>query len=233
MLLPTSHTTDLVSQHYSCVSVSYFLQPEQLTENLESGFFSSSSSSALLLSQQDDSNLLNDVISTLDISQHPILTVLVSYILVTASDMIPFVPCQPLAIALGAKFGFMTAFPITTLGQTTAGILAFVIARKASNTDLTKQITTEQLSQEAQEKFIEFRQMTTSEQIGDDNKILLALIGLRLAPFFPFSAGNYLLGATTAVPLYLFIIATIMGCIASNFISVSIGAGASTIIFSS
>ena len=55
---------------------------------------------------------------------------------------------------------------------------------------------------------------------------LLALIGLRLAPFFPFSAGNYLLGGTTSVPLRSFLAATLLGCLLSNFVSVSLGAAA-------
>ena len=66
--------------------------------------------------------------------------------------------------------------------------------------------------------------MTATEEHGDA-KILLALVGLRLAPFFPFSAGNYLLGGTTSVPLRLFVIAPLFGCLLSNFVSVSVGAG--------
>lgn len=49
---------------------------------------------------------------------------------VTASDMIPFVPCQPLAMALGATWGIW-AFPIYVIGQTLAGALAFQFARVA------------------------------------------------------------------------------------------------------
>jgi len=166
----------------------------------------------------------SDILDTLEFSQHPIATILTSYCLVTAADMIPFVPCQPLAIALGAKLGFAVAFPITAMGQTTAGILAFSAARQAADSDIAKTVAANKLSPEALEKLQDFRDLTAAEEQGDQ-KILLALIGLRLAPFFPFSAGNYLLGGTTAVPLRLFVIATLLGCLLSNFLSVTIGAG--------
>lgn len=168
--------------------------------------------------------LFGGLLSGLEFSQHPLTTVLSSYFIVTASDMIPFVPCQPIAIALGAKLGFSLAFPVTLLGQTTAGILAFSGARKAADSDLAQNMASSKLSAEALEKLDELRSLTDAKEQGD-GKILLALIGLRLAPFFPFSAGNYLLGSTTSVPLRLFIVATFLGCIASNILSVSIGAG--------
>lgn len=166
---------------------------------------------------------LNDILSKLDVSQHPTSTVLASYLLVTAADMVPFVPCQPLAIALGAKLGFGLAFPIAAAGQTTAGVLAFSAARKATDTELVKRQSSK-LSPEALRRLQDLRRLTSAQEQGD-RKILLALIGLRFAPFFPFSAGNYLLGGTTAIPLRLFVVATMMGCIASNFLSVTIGAG--------
>ena len=59
----------------------------------------------------------------------------------------------------------------------------------------------------------------------DEWTVFLALVGLRFAPFFPFSAGNYLLGGATTVTIRSFIVATILGCLASNAISVLIGMG--------
>ena len=137
--------------------------------------------------------------------------------------MIPFVPCQPLAIALGSKLGFVLALPIAVIGQTTAGILAFTAARKAADTDFAKEQALK-LNPDGLQKLEKIRKLTAVEEQGD-GKIFMALIGLRLAPFFPFSAGNYLLGGTTGVPLRLFVAATLMGCLASNFLSVTIGAG--------
>ena len=175
------------------------------------------------------SMLFDNLLSTLDVSQHPTATIIASYCLVTASDMIPFVPCQPLAIALGAKLGPI-AFPITALGQTTAGVLAFTASRRLSNSIIMEEgemeimISNAKLSPEAIQKLQDFRILTSVEEQGD-MKILLALIGLRLAPFFPFSAGNYLLGGTTSVPLRLFVLATLFGCVLSNFVSVSLGTG--------
>ena len=179
------------------------------------------------------SSAFDTLLSTFDLTQHPTITIIASYCLVTATDMIPFVPCQPLAIALGAKLGFGLAFPITAIGQTTAGVLAFTAARTASKSILADEalVQNPKLSPEAIQQLQEFRRMTATEEQGDA-KILLALIGLRLAPFFPFSAGNYLLGGTTSVPLRLFIVATLFGCLLSNFVSVSLGAAGGAVIFS-
>jgi len=194
-----------------------------------------------LTTTYDTPPLLNNILSNFDINQHPITTILTSYFLVTACDMIPFVPCQPLAIALGAKFGFSIAFPITALGQCTAGILAFTSARQLSNnmmnnvSDIDSEeatMYTDKLSPEALQKLQEFRSLTSTEEQGNI-KILLALIGLRLAPFFPFSAGNYLLGGTTSVPLTLFGLATLFGCLLSNFLSVSLGSAGGALLLSS
>ena len=168
--------------------------------------------------------IFGSLLGGLDYSEHPLVTVLASYCIVTASDMVPFVPCQPIAIAMGAKLGFSVAFPVALFGQSTAGVLAFTGARKAANSAAAQSVASSKLSEEALDKLDELRKLTDAEKQGD-GRILLALIGLRLAPFFPFSAGNYLLGSTTSVPLRLFIIATILGCFASNLLSVSVGAG--------
>jgi uncharacterized membrane protein YdjX (TVP38/TMEM64 family) len=121
----------------------------------------------------------------------PTLSVLVSSVLVvTASDMIPFVPCQPLAISMGSVLG-VWAFPVCVLGQTCAGTLAFWASRQAADSQRV-QSTLENLNPAAKKQFDDsIRQFGTTES---ESKVLLALIGLRLAPFFPFSAGNYLLG---------------------------------------
>lgn len=178
--------------------------------------------------------IIDNILSTYDITQHPLITILASYFLVTAADTVPFLPCQPLAIALGAKLGWV-AFPITVIGQTTAGVLAFTAARQAvSNSVISEEdaMSKTKLSPEAMQKLQEFRKMTVATEEGQsDTKMLLTLIGLRLAPFFPFSAGNYLLGGATLVPLRLFFVATLFGCVLSNFVSVSVGAAGATIFF--
>ena len=187
---------------------------------------------SLLIVADPPTSIFDNLLSTFDASEHPLSTILASYLLVTTADMIPFVPCQPLAIALGAKLGFGLAFPITALGQTTAGVLAFTAARKASDTMLTEEVmVSAKLSPDAIQRLQDLRLMTATEEQGDA-KILLVMIGLRLAPFFPFSAGNYLLGGTTSVPLRLFVIATLFGCLLSNFVSVSVGAAGGAILFS-
>lgn len=160
-----------------------------------------------------------------------IVTIISTIALVTASDMVPFVPCQPLAIALGSKFG-PWAFPMCVAGQSLAGIIAFLSARVATNNNLDfVNDALDSLTPEASEKFQEFRQLGSSSEDDESNEIavLLALIGLRLAPFFPFSAGNYLLGGATGVGLRPFVIATIFGCLLSNFLSVAIGVGGAAV----
>lgn len=209
----------------SSIPSDIFLVENEVTSSFQAHQLSIVSSFA------EGGGIFDSLLGGLDYSKHPWITMLGSYCIVTASDMVPFVPCQPLAIALGAKLGFSVAFPITLIGQTTAGVLAFSGARKAANSAIAQNVATSNLSEEALDKLDELRHMTDAEEQGD-RKILLALIGLRLAPFFPFSAGNYLLGSTTSVPLRLFIIATLLGCIASNLLSVSIGAGGA-MIFSS
>lgn len=173
--------------------------------------------------------VLSKLISPDTGDNHSLVTIVGSYLLVTASDMVPFVPCQPLAIALGAKLGFSLAFPITTAGQTSAGVLAFLAARRAAGSDLV-QTASNQLNPQAMAEFEKFQRLTSREE-QDDQTILLGLIGLRLLPIFPFSAGNYLLGGTTAVPLSLFVIATLFGCVLSNLLSTGVGAGGAEVIF--
>jgi uncharacterized membrane protein YdjX (TVP38/TMEM64 family) len=177
----------------------------------------------------DAPSFVTQLLSNFDVDTHPIATVLGSYLLVTASDMVPFVPCQPLAVALGAKLGVVWAFPITAAGQTTAGLLAFSAARRAADSDLVRDAGDTKLDSETRAKLQEFRKMTSSDE-QDDRTILLTLMGLRLAPFFPFSAGNYLLGGTTAVPLSLFAVATLLGCLLSNFVSTTLGAGGAMLL---
>jgi uncharacterized membrane protein YdjX (TVP38/TMEM64 family) len=154
-------------------------------------------------------------------------TTLSTIALVTASDMVPFVPCQPLAIALGSKLG-LWAFPLCVTGQCLAGVLAFKASRAAADSDAVQKVL-DSLGEDGKRQFEEFRKLgkTTHGQDCEqgEGKVLLALIGLRLAPFFPFSAGNYLLGGATGVSLRPFIIATLFGCLLSNFLSISVGIG--------
>lgn len=168
------------------------------------------------------------------------LAVLSTIALVTASDMVPFVPCQPLAISLGAKYG-VYAFPLCLVGQTMAGVLAFQSSRKVSDAEQVQNVL-ESLGEDGKLRFQKFR---TESLLGgskdgngdidsnsnsdggatDERTVFIALVGLRLAPFFPFSAGNYLLGGATDVGLRPFVLATILGCMLSNAVSVLVGMG--------
>ena len=106
------------------------------------------------------SPVVNTVISGLDISQNPIITGVVSYLLVTIGDnMVPLVPCQPCTIALGAKLGFALVFPIIKKkGQTTTGVVDFTTSvRKASDADFIQEKYTSKLSPEDCEKVQNFQ----------------------------------------------------------------------------
>ena len=151
----------------------------------------------------------------------PVASAVTSFAVVTANDMIPGLPCQPLAVALAAKMGW-SALPILIAGQSTAGILAFTISRKAGDGEKVKEAM-DKLSPEMREKFTEFRSLGGDDKTGV--KTLLALIALRLTPFFPFSAGNYLLGGGTSVGTIPFSLATVLGCVGSNVLSVGVGVG--------
>jgi uncharacterized membrane protein YdjX (TVP38/TMEM64 family) len=173
------------------------------------------------------------ILQSIDISQildHSTIPDPLSFVstllLVTGSDMIPFLPCQPLAISLGATYGIW-AYPICVVGQTLAGILSFQTSRTASDSQKVQDLINN-LGQEAQSKFQEFKELGQTE---DESKVLLTLIGLRLAPMFPFSATNYLLGGGTSVTWKPFVIATIFGCLLSNLLSVSVGMGGSELLF--
>jgi uncharacterized membrane protein YdjX (TVP38/TMEM64 family) len=101
-------------------------------------------------------------------------------------------------MALGSHLG-VWAFPICVLGQTLAGLLAFASARTAADSDRVQHVL-DSLGTQAESKFNEFRQLGTGEERTVLLALILALIGLRLAPFFPFSAGNYLLGGGHSRP---------------------------------
>ncbi len=151
------------------------------------------------------------------------VTVLSTIALVTASDMVPFVPCQPLAISLGAKYGAF-AFPICVVGQTLAGVFAFQSSRTVSDAKHVQTVL-ESLGEKGQVSFQKFQTESLLGKDDEEKTVFLALVGLRLAPFFPFSAGNYLLGGATDVGLRPFVLATILGCMVSNAISVLLGMG--------
>jgi len=203
------------------------LPPTLLQDNIQGLSDSTTAAAELMpvLIQSTGDFMTRYVSSIVQVANPPppapdLFTTLSTIALVTASDMVPFVPCQPLAIALGSKLG-LWAFPICVTGQCLAGVLAFQAARAAADSDSVRKVL-DSLGEDGKRQFEEFRKLGTDEGEG---KVLLTLIGLRLAPFFPFSAGNYLLGGATGVSLRPFIVATLFGCLLSNFLSISVGIG--------
>ena len=81
------------------------------------------------------------------------------------------------------------------------------------------------LNEEALELFRSVQTLGATDGGGGDGRVLMVLIGLRLALFFSFSTGNYLLGGARGVGLRPFLIATVIGCTLSNFVSVTMGMG--------
>ena len=163
------------------------------------------------------------------------LAVLSTVGLVTVSDMIPFVPCQPLAISLGARYGAW-AYPVCVVGQTLAGVLAFQSSRRVSDAEGVRRVI-ESLGEDGQLRFQKFRTESllggdgdTTTDAANERTIFFGLVGLRLAPFFPFSAGNYLLGGATDVGLRPFVLATILGCMVSNLASILVGMGGAELL---
>lgn len=142
--------------------------------------------------------------------------------LVTLSDMIPFVPCQPIAVALGSTIGWI-ALPICAAGQLLAALFSFIIARKSTESTAA-QNAFDTLPPNAK-KILERIKNTEPNDVGEpDNSLqtFATLIALRFSPF-PFSAGNYVIGSLTNVGLRSFGFATAIGCIMSNFASVGVG----------
>ena len=216
-------SNDVFSANLPTLSLSLLdksLAPQEILGNIHN------LDDALSLGSTTLSRVLEILASTKSTNFEPIwdnpVAVISTIALVTASDMVPFVPCQPLAISLAAKYGAF-AFPICVVGQTLAGVLAFQSSRTVSDA---KQVQTvlESLGEKGQ---VTFRKFQTEDLLGatEEKTVFFALVGLRLAPFFPFSAGNYLLGGATDVGLRPFVLATILGCMFSNAISILVGMG--------
>ena len=193
---------------------------------------------ALVLLSANVSRIFEIVTSAKNSNFKPIFgnpfVVLSTTALVTAFDtMVPFVPCQPLTISLGVRYG-VWAFLVCVVGQTLAGVLVFQLSRKVSDAKKVQRVL-ESLGDNGQLRFQKFK--TKSLLGGGDTggasekeRTVFFALGLRLAPFFPFSAGNYLLGGATDVGLRPFVLATILGCTFSNAVSVLLGMGGAELL---
>jgi uncharacterized membrane protein YdjX (TVP38/TMEM64 family) len=176
-------------------------------------------------------NHLPDVAATLIAHSPPCPTAMVALstaALVTANDVVPCFPCQPLVMAVASQLGIW-AFPICVTGQTLGGVLAFGGARMAANSGVVKGKAMELLkgNDKALEKFKEFQAIGSNSK---ESMQLAALMGLRLTPFFPFTSGNYVLGSATSVGYRPFALATLFGCCVSQIISVGVGMGGAELV---
>jgi len=176
-------------------------------------------------------NHLPDVASTLLAHSPPPpdpVLALTTVALVTANDVVPFIPCQPLVVAVASQLG-VWAYPLCVTGQTLAGLIAFASARTAAQSTMVQNKAADLLKDnpKALEKFRAFQNVGSN---SSERTVFLALLGLRVTPIFPFSIGNYLLGSATRIGYRPFVVATFLGCCISQSLSVSVGMGGAEII---
>ena len=126
------------------------------------------------------------------------------------------------------------------MGQTLAGVLAFHSSRTVAKVAQVQQMLAS-LGDAGRLRFQKFQLQSRLGEGGDDatggggaaepeRTVLCALVGLRLAPFFPFLAGYYLLGGATEVGFWPFVVATLLGCTVSNAISILLGMGGADLL---
>lgn len=117
------------------------------------------------------------------------------------------VPCTPLTIAGGVAFGWWS-LPIVLAAATVGSVLAFAAGRT--------------LLQDRVRAAIERRpaMRATVEAVGEGGWQLLTL--MRLSPFVPFNAQNYVLGITDVRP-GAFLVSTLLGMLPGTIVCVYLG----------
>ncbi|WP_245516747.1 TVP38/TMEM64 family protein, partial [Methylobacterium segetis] len=117
------------------------------------------------------------------------------------------VPCTPLTIAAGVAFGWWS-LPIVLAAATLGSVLAFAAGRT--------------LLQDRVRALIERRpaMKATVEAVGEGGWQLLTL--MRLSPFVPFNAQNYILAITDVRP-GAFLVSTILGMLPGTLVCVYLG----------
>jgi len=118
------------------------------------------------------------------------------------AEMVPLFPTQPLTIASGILFGAPKGALLALVGTSTAAVLAFQLSRRLGQ-KLAEKATEGEISEETRQSGI-FARVQNAVESGSFQQQVVAVMLLRLTPVVPFSATNYLLGATPLkFPAYL------------------------------
>lgn len=119
-----------------------------------------------------------------------------------------FVPGSVITLAAGAIFGLFWGTVTVSLASTTGAAIAFLIGRYAARRSVSQQAT----------KYPRFR--VVDHAVGEEGWKVVVL--LRLAPVFPFSIGNYLLGLTS-IRFWPYIMASWLAMLPGTFLYVYLG----------
>mmetsp|Transcript_35386 Transcript_35386/g.67691 ORF Transcript_35386/g.67691 Transcript_35386/m.67691 type:complete len:274 (-) Transcript_35386:128-949(-) len=158
---------------------------------------------------------------------------------ICAMEMIPFVPCGPIAMTAGLLYGTTKGLLTHILGQEAAALGAFLVGRLLVRRALgwTKLLKGEPAPRSVQRQ----RNYNCTSVWRLQAKLVLVLDGmdkssfrrqfltfllLRQSPLVPFSICNYTVGALTRLPLLPYALGTLIGCIPGNLVWVSVGAAA-------
>ncbi|MEA1833116.1 TVP38/TMEM64 family protein [Methylobacterium durans] len=117
------------------------------------------------------------------------------------------IPCTPLTIAAGVAFGWWS-LPIVLAAATVGSVLAFVAGRTLLQ-DRVRALIARRPAMKA-----------TVEAVGEGGWQLLTL--MRLSPFVPFNAQNYVLGITD-VRAGAFLVSTLLGMLPGTVVCVYLG----------
>lgn len=118
------------------------------------------------------------------------------------AEMVPLFPTQPLTIASGILFGAPKGALLALLSTSTAAVLSFQLSRRLGQ-KLAEKAVAGEISEETRQSGI-FSRVQNAVESGNFQQQVVAVMLLRLTPVVPFSATNYLLGATPLkFPAYL------------------------------
>ncbi|KAG1669889.1 hypothetical protein FOA52_002415 [Chlamydomonas sp. UWO 241] len=129
-------------------------------------------------------------------------------LVVTALEMVPLLPTQPLTISAGLIFGAGKGSALIILAAMLAAVGAFLISRGVGRS-LAEKVVVKEAGEHGpvQAKIAE---VTRAIRQGGPWQQLTAVLLMRLTPVVPFSAANYVLGMTP-IGLPAYIVATFLG----------------------
>ncbi len=154
---------------------------------------------------------------------------------VAIAESIPLMPTQPLSLASGLLFGTQKGAACMLIGTTLASLIAFTIARGVGRPLAERILRHEMKGVEVDSEgtrvasgtkgfSVQAKLMEATEAIenGTFNQQFFAVFVLRMTPFIPFSASNYMLGLSP-LPLTPYVSGTVAGMFFWSFIYASFG----------